>query len=359
MPGNYSHINELRLASQQLNGSAFTTPEEMVKWFGAVQGQEYAQSKWMLGSRLPKLTDKDIENKLTDGTILRTHLLRPTWHFATAEDIYWLLMLTAPRVHTVNAFMYRQLELDTALFKKSNKIIAKVLKGNNQLTRDEINSILKKHKIEAAGHRLSYIMMHAELNGIICSGARRGNKFTYALLEERAKNSRRYNKEDALAELTKRYFQSRGPATINDFSTWSGLTLAECRQGIEMINAGLQRLLHAKNEHYFIPPHIVHEYSINLYLLPIYDEYIMGYKDRSAMLELKNNLQQAYSFSFDCTIIYKGQIIGTWKRTIGNKEIDVFYQFFKPLTDKQKKEFKNSVERFSEFNKLPVTLHKE
>ena len=200
--------------------------------------------------------------------------------------------------------------------------------------------------------------MHAELNGIICSGARRENKFTYALLEERIPNSKPYTKEEALAELTKRYFQSRGPATVTDFSTWSGLTLAQCKQGIEMIKPDLQKITSDKNEYYYIP-YTVHKPSTDMRLLPVYDEYIMGYKDRSAMLELKNNLPATHSFGFDSTIIYKGQIAGTWKRTIGNNEIDLYYQLFKPLTIKQKKEFKKSVESFSEFNALPVSLHEQ
>src|SRR5690606_4347556 len=142
------------------------------------------QTKWGRGLRLPHLTDNDIENELNDGKILRTHLLRPTWHLVSAKDIYWLLKLTAPRVHTANAYMYRQLELDYKVFNRCNDILIETLQDGNQLTRDAINERFKMHKIIAKGHRLSYIMMNAELEGIVCSGARQGNQFTYALLDE-------------------------------------------------------------------------------------------------------------------------------------------------------------------------------
>ena len=181
---NLTDIARLRLFSQQLGVTTMNMAVDMVEWFAAVQGQEYAQAKWGLGLRLPHLKDIDIEQELIQGKILRTHLLRPTWHFVAAKDIHWLLALTAPRVHVANAFMYRQLELDKKFFTRCNKAIIKILEGCKQLTRNEINEALKKQKIKAEGLRLVYIMMNAELEGIICSGARRGNQFTYALIDE-------------------------------------------------------------------------------------------------------------------------------------------------------------------------------
>lgn len=221
----------------------------MVAWLGAVQAQEYAQTKWGLGVRLPHLNDSDIERDFTEGKILRTHLLRPTWHFVNAEDIRWMLMLTAPRVNAANAYMYRMLELESTLFNRCNDILAKALQGGRQLTRDALNLKFKKNNIKAEGHRLSYIMMRAELDGIICSGARQYNQFTYSLLEERVPPFKKKNRDEALDELTKRYFTSRGPATVKDFSTWSGLVLADCRKGIETAKSHLVRGV-IENEEY-------------------------------------------------------------------------------------------------------------
>jgi hypothetical protein len=173
-----SEIAKHRLVNQQITGTKLNSPVEMVQWFCAIQGQEYAQTKWGLGLRLCHLKDHDIEKDLNEGKILRTHALRPTWHFVSADDIRWLLTLTSPRVHLVNGFMYRKLELDDKIFNRCIDIMMKILRGSNHLTRDEINQEFEKHKITAQGHRLSYIMMYAELEKLICSGIRRGNNFT-------------------------------------------------------------------------------------------------------------------------------------------------------------------------------------
>ena len=225
-------IAKQRLCNQGIVANKFKSPDDIVSWLVAVQAQEYAQAKWSLGLRLSTLKDNDVEKAFTNGKILRTHLLRPTWHFVTAQDIRWLLLLTAPRVNAANAYMYRKLELNNTIFSKTKKILVKCLGGKNQLTRHAISDEFRKNRIIAQGHRLSYIMMKAELDGIICSGARKGNQFTYALLDERVPVSKYINSEDALVELTQRYFSSRGPATVYDFSTWSGLTLTDCRKGI-------------------------------------------------------------------------------------------------------------------------------
>lgn len=353
-----SDISKLRTVSQQLCGTTLTTAKEMVAWFGAVQGQEYAQTKWGLGLRLPPISDTDIEKELSEGRLLRTHLLRPTWHLVTSDDIHWLLKLTAPRVNAANAYMYRKLELDVPIFSKCRKIIESLLQGNKQLTREEINAEFKNNNIEAEGFRLSYIMMRAELDGIICSGAKRGNSFTYALLEERAVNKNTFTKEEAIAELTLRYFQSRGPATVNDFSTWSGLTLTECRKGIEMHQSNLEKIAVDGNNYYFFSTLIPRNTtSAPLHLLPIYDEYIMGYKDRNAAFEFRTGLQPNPPLHFDCMILHEGQIIGTWKRTIGQKQIDVYYDLFRPLADTQKQLFDDALKRFGDFNKRLIVSH--
>lgn len=346
-----AEIAQHRLISQQLAGTRVRSAVEMVEWLGAVQGQEYALTKWGLGLRLPHLTDKDIESDLNEGRILRTHLLRPTWHFVSAADIHWLLQLTAPRVQQANAYMYRQLELDNLVFERCNDIIIKILEGGKQLTRDNLNEEFERHSILAKGHRLSYIMMNAELEGIICSGARQGNQFTYALLDERVTHKKTPEKDEALAELTTRYFTSRGPATVKDFATWSGLTISDCKRGIEMIRPLLLKIIAEQQEYFFspdtqqqgLPPDKIH-------LLPVYDELIMGYKDRSAMMTLRNNAP----FRYDSMILASGQVTGTWKRTLVRNSIDLEYDFFEPPDSVNAKAFDEAANRFSEFMSMKV-----
>jgi len=348
-----SEISIYRLLNQQLAETNLKTSADAVHWLGAVQAQEYAQTKWGLGLRLPHLLDADIEKEFTDGKILRTHLLRPTWHFVTAKDIRWMLMLTAPRVNAVNAYMHRKLELNKSIFDRCNKIIIKKLEGGNQLTREEINDEFKKHKIMATGHRLSYLMMDAELSGLICSGPRKGNQFTYALLDERVTQNLTLNYDEALSELTKRYFLSRGPATVIDFSTWSGLTIGECKKGLSLMKEFFEKVIVEGKEYYFKNtissiPKIIRE----IYLLPIYDEFIMGYKDRSASFEFKKSLNITNPAQYDCMIVYEGQIIGTWKRTLKQKSIDIDYKLFSPLNKNQTKEFQKAIIRLEKFHQI-------
>lgn len=352
-----SQIAKYRLINQQIQQTKLKDAVDLVTWFGAVQAQEYAQTKWGLGLRLSNLTDDDIEKDFTNGRILRTHLLRPTWHLVTAEDIGWLLMLTAPGVNAINAYMHRQLELNTNIFNRCNNILIKILQGGKQLTRDAINNEFNRNKIEAKGLRLGYIMMYAELAGIICSGARQGNQFTYALLEERVPKLVSKSYEEALAELTKRYFASRNPATIKDFSTWSGLTLTECKKGIEMTKSYWHKEVADGNEYYFIDNvPLANKLIKDMYLLPIYDEFIMGYKDRSAIFHLKNKLKPTSHLHYDCMIVFDGQVIGTWKRTISQKTIDIEFEFFQSLNRVQSRAFDRAVRRFEEFANKPVNF---
>ena len=348
-----TNIASLRLSSQQLAGTKILNAAEMVSWFGAIQGQEYAQTKWGLGLRLPNLDDSDIEKKLADGTILRTHLLRPTWHFVHSHDISWILDLTAASVHASNAYMYKKLELDHKLFGKCNHIIERILNKQIEMTRDEINKELKKNKIQAEGHRLSYIMMYAELEGIICSGAKRGSQFTYALLSKRISGRNPNSKDAALAELSKRYYQSRGPATVKDFSTWSGLNISICRKGTEMIGSMLEKMVGEGVDYYFAPEtHLPKSESSQIYLLPIYDEFIMGYKDRSAIFEFRNSLKKNPSINYDSMIILEGQIIGSWTRQIGKKGIELQYDLFRPMNPKLTSLFNEATRRFGDFHGL-------
>lgn len=349
----FSDIAKHRLLNQQLIQTNIKTADQMVSWFGAIQGQEYAQTKWSLGLRLPFLNDVGIEKDFTDGKILRTHLLRPTWHFVSAKDMRWLLKLTAPRVKAANAFMYRKLELESALFNRCNDIIIEALRGKKQLTRDALNNKFKENKIKADGHRLSYIMMQAELDGIICSGARQGSQFTYALLEDRVPKVKSKDPDEALAELTKRYFTSRAPATVKDFSTWSGLTLTDCRKGVDIVRSLFNKEMIEKQEYFFFSNNLQNKKKFEkFHMLPVYDEFIMGYKDRSAIMLSKNKSSSA--FHYDNMILFEGQIVGTWKRKITAKSIHLDYIFFERPNKKQFSNFEKSITRFEKFNNLKV-----
>jgi hypothetical protein len=339
-----------RLLNQQIAGTKFRKPEEIVAWMGAMQAQEFAMAKWAIGLRLPETTDALVETAFNKGSILRTHILRPTWHFVTPEDIRWMIALTAPRVNAANAFMYRKLELDQKVFKRTNSIITKMIEGEKQLTREELNVELERKKILAKGLRLGYIFMRAELDGIICSGPRIGKQFTYALLEERVPAVKAISRQESLSELTKLYFTSRGPASIQDFVTWSGLTVKEAKEGV----SGLKDFLHEKQE---AQTYIFKESSGNpqnvksTFLMPDYDEYGMGYKDRSALRTTRKVAQEKISQSSDYThwMIVDGVIEGSWSRSEKNKRIVIDVTPFGALNKSQHVDVKKAVDRYYSF----------
>ncbi len=346
-----------RLHNQHITQRTLETPQALVEWLGAVQAQDFAAAKWALGLRLPGVTDDDIEQAFTDGTILRTHVMRPTWHFVSPADIRWLLALTAPRVLAASAYYNRKLELDDAVFRSTNAVLTNALQGGKQLTRDELASALQQAGIVTEGEqRVTYIIMRAELDGIICSGARRGKQFTYALLAERAPHARMLARDEALAELTMRYFMSHGPAVIQDFVWWSGLTAADAKAGLAMVTSHLQQETINGQTYWFspsTPP--VQDLSQTAYLLPNYDEYTVGYTDRSAIFDaLHTNKLDQRSGLLTNTMVLDGQVVGTWKRTLKKNAVVIEANPFTPLSNTETRAFAASANRFGAFLRMPV-----
>ena len=219
-------IPRQRLANQRLSGAKFDQPEAVVRWLGAVQAQDYAGAKWALALRMNGASDAALDQAFADGAILRTHVMRPTWHFVTPEDIRWMLKLTAPRVHALSAYYYRQLELDDALFARSDDVLVRALEGGRQLTRAELGDVLEQAGVETKEQlRLAYIVGHAELEGLDLQrrAARQTVSPTRCWTNARRKPAP-LERDEALAELAGRYFASHGPATLKDFAWWSGLT---------------------------------------------------------------------------------------------------------------------------------------
>ena len=352
-----SDIAYQRLQNQRLSGEPLSQPAEIVAWLAAVQAQDYAGAKWGLSQRLHGATDAALDEAFNQGAILRTHVLRPTWHFVTPADIRWLLALTAPRVHAVNATMYRKLDLDAATFARSQAALGRALAGHTYLTRDELRDTLEQAGVAAGnGQRLAYIVMQAELEGLICSGPRRGRQFTYALVEERAPGARALDREAALAELARRYFASRGPATVHDFARWSGLTIKEATVGLGHVQAGLEQAV-ADGQTLFFPPPPSTPPPGQAHLLSIYDEYIAGYKDRGAVVPEEHAARLwALGNALSYILVLAGQVVGTWRRDLRPDAVVVEMTPFRPLTDAEAQAVSLALQRYSAFLGLPVEL---
>ena len=345
-----------RLFNQQIAACAFTKPGEIISHLGAMQAQDFGMAKWAVGMRVPGLHDNDVEKAFNEGKILRTHVLRPTWHFVSPTDIRWMVELTAPRINALSAYYFRATELDTKVFKKTNAIIAKALQGNNHLTRTALQQELAKAKVKAEGLRLNYIMMRAELDAVICSGPRQGKQFTYALMDERSPQAKSLHKHEALATLAKTYFATRGPATIADFATWSGLSMTDAKQGAHLAGKSIvQQTINGK-EYFYGEPNPGADAKLSAkhqstFLMPDYDEYGISYKDRSDIFgERKTTTNtKAENPVFYHTLIVDGTAAGTWKKVVNKKETDVEITLTAKLSKAKQQAVEKAVKKYLAF----------
>jgi len=320
---------------------------------GAVQAQDYFGGKWGLAQRTRGVTDADVEAELTDGSILRTHVLRPTWHFVAPGDIRWILALTAPRIRMVLAHYDRTLGIDAAVLRRSRTVLSRALKGGAQRTRAELAAELTRAGIRTDGtQRLARIVMHAELDALICSGARRGKQFTYALLDERAASSETIDRDTALHELARRYFTTRGPATEADFAWWSGLTKRDAGRAAQSAESSLDSEVVGERRYWFSPARAPRFRSPLVRLLSLYDEYFIGLRDRSAMhgrLSSARHLERVGFPSMNLVTI-DGQAVGEWARTLAPKAPTVTIKLYVALSSNERDAVALEVDRLAAFS---------
>jgi hypothetical protein len=350
-------IRHHRLIKQQLLNPTQKDPVDVLQSLVAVQSQDYYGAKWALGQRTIACTDNVVEQAFTAGRILRLHVMRPTWHFVAPEDIRWLLALTAPRVNAVSAYYFRKSELDQKTISKTNRLLTKALAGGNHLTRDQLRDAIQRGGVEPGDSvRLGHIMMRAELDGVVCSGARKGKQFTYALLAERAPAAKTLEEDEALGKLTGSYFASRGPAMLQDFVWWSGLTMAQVKRGVEIAQV--------KSEVITDPS----DWSASVgksakgvaHLLPPYDEYFISYKDRSAAMHPKfDQTKTAESLVFDAPFTLDGLVVGGWQRVFGKTNVTISLKPFITLTKSEKKAVTVAAHSYGDFLETPAIVEWE
>jgi Winged helix DNA-binding domain len=330
-----------RLRAQRLSSAGLKTAADVVRWFGAVQAQDYSGAKWALGQRMRAATDGSVEAAFATGTILRTHLMRPTWHFVAREDIRWMLDLTAPRVRAASGSGYRHLELDDRVLRRATDVLARALEAGGPLTRSTLREALVRSRINADGQRFAYILIHAELEAVICSGPRIGKQFTYALLDERAPGARRLERDEALATLAQRYFTSHGPARLRDFTWWSGLTVADANAAVAMVRPRLRQESLDGATYWFSAsaPHASRTRP-TAFLLPAYDEYLVAYKDRGA--------------SLDPAVVVDGRVVGRWRRNVATRSNVLSLTFFAPRADSHEHAARQAAHRYAEFTGAPM-----
>jgi len=349
-----------RLRNQSITQTEHRQPADVVAWLGAVQAQEYPAARWALALRMPPdATDASIERAIDEGRILRTHVMRPTWHFVTPADIHWMLELTAPRVHRAMAYYRRQHGLDTAVLTRATAAFELALRDGQCRTRAELGVRLARAgpmtKV-AKGIPLALLTIYAELEGVICSGPRRGKQLTYALLAERAPRASRVPRDEALPRLTARYFSSHGPATIRDFVWWSGLTSAEAKRGLEM-----NRIPHAVVNgltYWALDGTPAAARRETVHLLPVYDEYLVAYRDRHAVPHKAPKIRSSSrgTVTFQHALVIAGQIAGTWRPVRNAAGVVVDVAPLRRLTGPERHAVAQTATRYGRFLDVPVSL---
>lgn len=349
---NTSDILQMRLHNQLLATHNLKKPHEVVAWMGAMQSQSLELAKWAIGSRLQGSIVQDVEKALNTGTIIRTHILRPTWHFVSSEDIYWMFELSNPRLKPIYQSYARMQGVDEAFIYKAMPGLVKVLEGNKHLTKQEITEGLVLHDIVIDDiDVLNRVIQYAEMEGLIVNGCIKGKQQTFTLLEEFVPRKEAISKEETLERLARKFFTSHAPATIQDFAWWSGLSMTECKQSLESIKHDFVcekingRDFWMKND-IKIPP----GNKVSALLLSPFDEFVVSYKERSEMIEevhyskvmTKNGL-------FSPTVMLNGEIVGSWKKMSVKGSPKVELSFFKEKTEKIQALFSSEVKKVQRF----------
>ncbi|MEV0715174.1 winged helix DNA-binding domain-containing protein [Asanoa sp. NPDC050611] len=353
-------IARLRMHQQHLSGPSCADPPSVVRRLGCVQSQEYAVAKWSLAQRCaPGVVDADVQRLLDDGTILRTHILRPTWHFVLGAELGWIQALTGPRVHVFNGYYNRMHELDPDTAERTNAVIVAALSGGNHLTRPELGAALASAGFAATGNKLGYVVMFAELSGLIANGVRRGKQHTYALVSERVAAPVSLSPEEGLAELTRRYFTSHGPATVKDFAWWSSLTVKQIKQGIALCGPALTSAEVDGRTVWFAADGPEPAPPPAAALLQGYDEYVVAFSDTKYAYNLAGLAPAPGQYNENSMfhpIAFDGQIGAFWRRKLTAKSITLEVDLFAEPTARQRKALTEEAERYGAFAGLPVTL---
>ena len=354
-----SRIAQLRLQRQRIVGAKFDTPAEAVAWLGAIQAQDYTASLWAIGLRMREATLAKVEQAIAERRIVRTWPMRGTLHFVAAEDARWMSALMTPRVIAASkARLQREFGLDDAVLAHCRKVLVKALRDGRFLTRNDLYAILEKAGIATAKQRGIQITGRLAQEGLLCLGPRADKQPTFVLLDEWVVAHRAMDREQALAELARRYFRSHGPATAQDFAWWSGLTLKDVRVAIQLVGTDLQQETIDDRACLQAGDTIATSEALRApQLLPAFDEYLVAYRDRSDALEARFSRQViGVNGLFNPSLVIDGRIVGTWKRSLGPTGIVIGLCPFRALLKKEMKALHSVARRHGDFMGMPVRL---
>ncbi len=346
-----------RMHRQHLWGPPLASVDEVIRAFGAMQAQEFVPAKWSIVAR-STATAAEVDTAFADGRLLRTHVLRPTWHFVHADDIRWMLVASAPRVHVVNAHYYRRGGVDDDVAARSRVVFDRVLRDGQQLTRGELAGALAAAGMPFTGGPLAYVIMRAELDGVLISGAMRGKRHTYALLDARVPAAPPGDRDEALARLSRAFFAARGPATVKDYRTWASLTVSDARRGMDALGAELVDEVIDGRTYWSVPGDGAADRASAppgpvIDLLQDYDEYVMGYSESRDVMIGSTGPSVAVSARLRAMLL-DGRLIGFWRHTMTKGAAEIELILPRPLSRAETVAMRAAVNRFGAFLGLPA-----
>lgn len=341
-----SEVLSRRLAAQQLSGARAATAVEVVRRLTCVQSQEHAHAFWSLGMRTAGLDADAVRAEFDAGTFLRTHILRPTWHFVVAEDLRWILAATTERVQRANGTMLRREGLDEALLGRGAGIVADALAGHRHLTRAELGRVLAASGLPGQGLGLVYVLMQAELEALICSGPMRGSTHTYALVDERVPAAA--HRQGDLAELARRFFVGHGPASEADLRRWASLTAAQSRQALAETSSGLASVEVDGTRLWFDPDGPDPAPTDEALLLPLFDEATLTYASLGFPVAA-GHPHAPGTDQFVGNVVLDGTNVGTWRRELKGRRVEVALDLAPGAGDSGRRRAEQAAERLAAF----------
>jgi hypothetical protein len=354
---NARELLRTRLHFQKLDEPGFTTPAEMVRYFGAVQAQDYPGALWAVGQRTISATAEAVEAALNDRNIVRSWPMRGTLHFTAPEDLRWMLDLLAGRVIARSAINQRDAGITGKDLIKSRSIIEKEMAGGKILERNELYDILKRNRIDPSNTRGLHIVGHLAREKVICFGPRGGKQATFVLLDDWIPQGKTLSKDESLAELGSRYFTSHGPASVHDFSWWSGLTITESARALQMVSSNLQKT-DVGGVEYWMDKDVAlpDKLKNNVRFLPAYDEFLVSYSDRSAAETSAIKKLKTLNSIFTSTVIVNGHIAGTWKRALTNKGVKIKVKLLEKTGQQSEAGIRREMKRYAKFIGAKLTI---
>lgn len=347
-------ILRLRLEQQYITRPFTGSAPELARHLCAIQAQDYAAAKWAFGLRKPGFTDEMADAEFAKKSLIRAYSLRSTIHIMHPDDVRWMISLARDRYIPANAALHRKDGLDEKTFAKSNAIIRQALAEEAELTRDELKALLEKKKIDCTQQRLNHILYRAGMEGILCFGKRRGKAFTYALLDDYVPPAKTFPQEEALAMLALRFVTGHGPATAQDLSWWSGYPLTACKAAFLSQKNTLHKETIGEQEYWMHTNVRESKPDTSVKLLSGFDEYYMGFKDKSLLLDKEFSTHMSPPNGLlPYIILVNGKVAGTWRREIKKTSVGITYQPFRPLTTAQQKSMKTAEKTFCKFLGLP------